>query len=100
MPVIIFERESVMAPREGLADFAGADLAGRSGYDAAKFGRGMIGGEDECVGEEGVAEEHRRMRPVGMVGGGAPVPGIGPIEDVVVDKGRQVDEFNDARTAD
>ena len=76
MAVIIFEGKVVVAARERLADFAGADLARGAGHDAAEFRGRMVGGEDERMGEESVAEEHRRMGAVGAVRRVAAVAGI------------------------
>ena len=99
MAVIIFEGEVILAARERLADFAGADLAGGAGDDAAEFRGGVIGGEDEGVGEEGVAEEHSRVGAVGPVGGVATVAGVGTVEDIVVHERGQVDQLDDAGAA-
>jgi hypothetical protein len=97
--VIIFEGKVVVAARERLADFAGADLAGGAGDDAAEFRRRVVGREDEGVGEEGIAEEHGRMGAVGAVRGVAAVAGVGAVQDVVMDQGSEVNEFDDAGTA-
>ena len=71
------DREVGLAAGEGLADFAGADFAGGAGDDAAEFRRRVVGGEDEGVGEEGIAEKHGRVGSVGAVGGIAAVAGVG-----------------------
>ena len=99
MAVIIFEGKIVLAAGERLADFAGADLARGAGDDTAEFRCRVVGGEDEGVGEEGVAEEHRRVGAVGPVGGVAAVAGVSAVKDVVVDKRSEVNQFDDAGTA-
>ena len=100
MSVVILEGEVVVSAGEGLADFAGANFAGRAGHDAAEFRRRVIGREDEGVGEEGVAEEYGRMGTVGAIGRIAAMAGIGAVEDIVVHEGSQVDQFDDAGSAD
>ena len=99
MAGIIFEGKVVLATGERLADFARADLAGGAGDDAAEFRRRVVGGEDEGVGEEGIAEQYGRMGSVGAVGGIAAVAGIGAIEDVIMDERSEVDQLDDAGTA-
>jgi len=59
----------------------------------------VVGGEDEGVGEEGIAEKYGRMGSVGAVGGIAAVAGIGAIEDVIMDERSEVDQLDDAGTA-
>jgi len=98
--VVVFEGKVIVAARERLADFARADFAGSAGDDAAEFRGGVVGGEDEGVGEEGVTEQHGRMGAVGAVGGVAAVAGVGTIEDIVMDQGSEVDQLDDAGTAD
>lgn len=56
-----------------------------------KFGR-----EDEGVGEEGVAEEDGDFWAVVLEDGGGVVADGGFVEDVVVDEGGEVREFDDA----
>jgi len=68
-----------MAAGEGLADFAGANFAGGAGDDAAELRRRVIGGEDERVGEEGIAEEHGCVGAVGAIRGVAAVAGVGAV---------------------
>ena len=97
--VIIFEGKVVLAARERLADFAGADLARGAGDDAAEFRRRVVGGEDEGVGEEGIAEQYGRMGSVGAVGGIAAVAGVGAVQDVIMDERSEVDQLDDAGTA-
>ena len=89
-----------MPAGERLADLAGADFTGGAGDDTAELRRRVVGGQHEGVGEERVAEEHRGVGAVGAVGGGAAVPGVGAVEDVVMDQGGQVDQFDDAGPAD
>ena len=50
-------------------------------------------------GEEGIAEKYGRMGSVGAVGGIAAVAGIGAIEDVIMDECSEVDQLDDAGTA-
>lgn len=89
-----------MPAGEGLADLAGADLAGGAGDDAAEFRGRVVGRQHEGVGEQGVAEEHGGVGAVGAVGGGAAVTGVGAVEHVVVHQRGQVHQFDDARAAD
>ena len=88
---VIFEGKIIVATGEGLADFAGADLAGGPGDDAAEFRGGVVGSEDECVGEESVTEEHRCVGAVGAIRGVAAVAGVRAVEDVVVHERGEVD---------
>ena len=100
MAVVVRERKVVVAAGERLADLARADFAGSAGHDAAELRRRVVGGQHERVGEEGVAEKHRRVGAVGAVGGVAAVARIGAVEDVVMDQRGEVDEFDDAGAAD
>ena len=59
----------------------------------------MVGRKDERVGEEGIAEEHRRVGAMRAIRGIAAVAGIGSVEHVIMHEGGQVDEFDDAGTA-
>ena len=97
--VIIFEGKVVLAARERLADFAGADLTRGPGDDTAEFRRGVVSGEDESVGEEGIAEEHRRVGAVGAIRGVTAVAGVGAVQDVVVDERSEVNQLDYAGTA-
>ena len=99
MAVIIFEGKVVLATGERLADFTRADLARGPGDDPAEFRGGVVSGEDEGVGEEGIAEEHGRVGSVGAVGGIAAVASVGAVQDVVMDERSEVNEFDDAGTA-
>jgi len=98
--IIVFEGEVVVTAGKSLADFTGTDFPGGSGDDAAEVRRRVVGGEDERVGEEGVAEQHGRVGAVGAVRGVAAVTGVGSVQDVVMDERGEVHEFDDAGPAD
>jgi hypothetical protein len=89
--VIIFKGKAVMTSRECLADFAGADFSGGPGNNTAELGCRVVGGEDERVGEEGVAEKYGCMRTVGVIGRVATVARVGSVQDVVMDERGEVD---------
>ena len=51
----------------------------------------MFRRENEGVRKEGIAEEDGRMGPVGAVGRIAAMPGVGTIQDIVVNQRGEVD---------
>lgn len=77
----------------GLFDFALANVADDLGDHAAEFGVAEFGAHDHGVGEHDVAEEDGEFVAPEGVGCGFVAPGVGMVEDVVMDEGGHVDEF-------
>ncbi len=98
--VVIGGRELQVEAALGLDDLARADLGGGVGDAAADVGVAEIRGELERVGEEDIAQKDAdRVAPFG-VRGGLVAAEFRAVDNVVMDKRGDVDEFQDHREID
>lgn len=79
----------------GLNDFSRTNFGGSIGDATADFGVGKIGGKFKGVGKKAIAEENTDgVAPFG-IGGGLIATTVGSVDDVIVDEGGHVDQFQD-----
>lgn len=86
--------------RKGLGNLAGTYLPGRPRDLTADGHFGEIGGKVEGMGEKGIPEEHRDMGSITRKNSLRPVAQVGPVKDVIVDKGGQMHELDDRSRLD